>query len=165
MALPTAGTLAADIVLPGTDDRMYSTAEARARGPLLLTFFHLDCQACEVSYLFWDQAFEAFAGERFQLWAVSLDAKPDAEAFWEKSGVSFPVLFDDGTSAEKFGLVSTPSHVLVNADGTVQAAYEAFDRTAWNSMLAEIAGHLGQPVISVEAGEAADFRPGCTLHG
>ena len=165
MTLPAAGAHAPDITLPGTEGGTYSLAAARARGPVLLTFFQLDCQACDVSYLFWDRVFEAFAGERFQLWAVGLDPQPDAEAFWEKSGVSFPVLFDDGTSAEQFGLVSTPSHVLVNADGTVHSAFEAFDRAAWNAMVAAVAEMLGEPAIAIEAGEAPEFRPGCTLHG
>ena len=153
------------LTLPGTDGAPYSLEESLSRGPVLLTFFQLDCQACEISYVPWDAAYEAFAGDGFQLWAVSLDPEADAAAFWEKSGASFPVLFDDGTSAARFGLVSTPSHILVNADGTVHSAYEAFDRAAWNEMLAVVADHLGRPAISVPLGAAPDFRPGCTLHG
>ena len=164
MTLPQAGDRAPDITLPGTEGGTYSLAEARARGPVLLTFFQLDCQACDISYIVWDRACEAFTGDRFQLWAVGLDPQAEAAAFWEKSGVSFPVLFDDGRSAEAFGLVSTPSHVLVNADGTVHSSFEAFDRAGWNAMLAAVAAHLGLPPISVAPGEAPDFRPGCTLH-
>lgn len=165
MTLLRAGDRAPDVTLAGAEGgRPYSLASARARGPVLLTFFQLDCQACDLSYVFWDRASEAFAGDRFQLWAVALDPEPQATAFWEKSGVSFPVLFDDGTSARAFGLVSTPSHVLVNPDGTAHSSFEAFDRAAWNAMLAAVAGHLGLPPISVAPGEAPDFRPGCTLH-
>ncbi len=165
MALPRPGAPAPDFNLPGTEGQRYVLSEARARGPVLLTFFQLDCQACDISYLFWDRAFEGYAGERFQLWAVGLDPEADAAAFWEKSGVSFPVLFDDGMSAQRFGLVSTPSHILVNPDGTVHSAFEAFDRAGWNAMLAAVAGMLGEAAISIEAGEAPEFRPGCTLHG
>lgn len=164
MTLPQTGDRTPDLTLPGTEGGPFSLAEARARGPVLLTFFQLDCQACDISYLFWDRAYEAFAGDRFQLWAIGLDPQPEAAAFWEKSGVSFPVLFDDGTSAEKFGLVSTPSHVLINTDGSVHSAFEAFDRVSWNTMIASVARHLGRPPVTVDAGEAPDFRPGCTLH-
>lgn len=164
MTLPQPGERAPALSLPGTDGRRYSLEDALARGPALLTFFQLDCQACDISYLLWDNVHEAFAGDRFQLWAVGLDPEADATAFWEKSGVSFPVLFDDGTSAAKFGLVSTPSHVLVNPDGTVHSSFDAFDRTSWNTMVAAVAEFLGQPPISIAPGEAPDFRPGCTLH-
>lgn len=164
MTLLQSGDRAPILTLRGTEGRVYSLDEACARGPVLLTFFQLDCQACDISYLVWDSAHEAFAGDRFQLWAIGLDAEADAAAFWEKSGVSFPVLFDDGTSAAKFGLVSTPSHVLVNPDGTVHSSFDAFDRVSWNTMVAAVAEQLGQPPISIAPGEAPDFRPGCTLH-
>lgn len=164
MTLLQSGDRVPDFTLAGTEG-VYSLAEARSRGPVLLTFFQLDCQACDISYLPWDRAWEAYAGDRFQLWAVGLDPQPQAAAFWEKSGVSFPVLFDDGTSAEAFGLVSTPSHVLVDTDGTVLAAYDAFDREGWNGMMATVAGRLGRPVAGIAPGEAPEFRPGCTLHG
>ncbi|GMU39850.1 MAG: hypothetical protein AMXMBFR23_07160 [Chloroflexota bacterium] len=152
------------LALDAADGEHYVLAEALARGPVLLVFFSLDCQACDAAYLHWDAAFEAYAGEEFALWAVGLDPRDQAQAFWEKSGVSFPVLFDDGSSVLALRLTSTPSHVLVGTDGLVLASFDAWDRQAWNAMLAEVAGRLGRPAIEVAPGEAPEFRPGCTVH-
>lgn len=157
------GEQAPDFDLGGADGGRYVLAEALQDGPVLLTFFQLDCQACQGSFLAWDAAAEAYAGEHFNLWAVSLDPQRDAAQFWEKSGVSFPVLFDDGGSVEAYRLVSTPTHVLVGTDGRVIASHDAFDRAAWNAMLERVAADLG--VEPIELGpEAGDFRPGCTIH-
>lgn len=157
------GEQAPDFDLAGADGERHVLGRALQHGPVLLTFFQLDCQACQGSFLAWDAAAEAYAGDRFQLWAVSLDAERDAGQFWEKSGVSFPVLFDDGRSVQAYRLVSTPTHVLVGTDGGVVASYDAFDRASWNTMLARVAADLG--VAPIELGpEAGDFRPGCTIH-
>lgn len=157
------GEQAPDFDLAGADGERYALSHALRGGPVLLTFFQLDCQACQGSFLAWDAAAEAYAGDRFQLWAISLDAERDATQFWEKSGVSFPVLFDDGRSVEAYRLVSTPTHVLVGTDGRVVASYDAFDRAAWNSMSEQVAADLG--VVPITLGpEAGEFRPGCTIH-
>jgi len=157
------GERAPDFDLTGADGERYSLARALQSGPVLLTFFQLDCQACQSSFLTWDAATEAYSGERFQLWAVSLDPERDAAQFWEKSGVSFPVLFDDGQSVGAYRLVSTPTHVLVGTDGLVISSYDAFDRASWNAMSERIASDLN--VAGIELGpEAGDFRPGCTIH-
>ncbi|RJQ13217.1 MAG: TlpA family protein disulfide reductase [Dehalococcoidia bacterium] len=157
------GEQAPDFDLAGADGEHHALSRALRDGPVLLTFFQLDCQACQGSFLAWDAAVEAYAGDRFQLWAVSLDAERDAAQFWEKSGVSFPVLFDDGHSVEAYRLISTPTHVLVGMDGRVIASYDAFDRAAWNAMLEHVAADLDVAPIALGP-EAGDFRPGCTIH-
>ncbi|MDA0269561.1 MAG: TlpA disulfide reductase family protein [Chloroflexi bacterium] len=159
-----AGEIAPDFTLAAADGERYALAGALARGSVLLTFFSLDCQACDAAYLHWDAAFEAYAGDDFSLWAVGLDPEPQAAAFWEKSGVSFPVLFDEGASVGGYRLASTPSHVLVGQDGRVVTSFDAWDRLAWNGLLAEIASRLGRPAIEVAPGDAPEFRPGCTVH-
>ena len=157
------GEQAPDFDLPGADGERHALSQVLQHGPVLLTFFQLDCQACQGSFLAWDAAAETYAGDRFQLWAVSLDAERDAAQFWEKSGVSFPVLFDDGSSVEAYRLVSTPTHVLIGTDGRVITSYDAFDRAAWNVMMTQVAADLGVTPIALGP-EAGDFRPGCTIH-
>lgn len=157
------GEPAPDFDLAGADGQRYQLSRTLRGGPVLLAFFQLDCQACQGSFLAWDAATEAYAGDRFQLWGVSLDAPKDAAQFWEKSGVSFPVLFDDGRSVTTYRLVSTPTHVLVGTDGRVVASHDAFDRAAWNALLARVAVDLGVPPIELGP-EAGDLRPGCTIH-
>ena len=95
---------------------------------------------------------------------MSLDAEDDARLFWDKSGVSFPVLFGDRRAADAYGLVCTPSHFLVGPDGRIVTSWDAFDRTAWNAMAEMLEGMIGRPVKRLTAEEAPDFRAGCTLH-
>jgi peroxiredoxin len=158
------GANAPALALEAADGERYSLADALARGPVLLTFFQLECQTFDISYIHWDRAYEEYAGADFQLLAVGLDPEDEAAAFYEKSGVSFPILFGGREQIEAYDLTSTPAHALVDTDGTVSAAYEAFDRESWNAMLATVAGRLGRPTIEVTAAEAPDFRPGCTIH-
>lgn len=135
-------------------------------GPLLLAFFALDCQTCEISYLFWDRIHEQYAEAGCELWAISLDAAEDARAFVERSGVEFPVPLDDGLEVvRRYGPISTPAMFLVNQDGSIAASHEGFERSALNEMSATLAAHTGLPAVEVAAGEAPELRPGCTIHG
>ena len=52
--------------------------------------------------------------------AIATGDKPDAvERFRKETGMSYPVLLDDGRAAASFDVVSSPTCVLVRADGTV----------------------------------------------
>lgn len=160
-----AGDTAPDLRLRGVDGRSYVLAEALGAGPVLVAFFTLDCQTCQMSFVFWDRMHEAHAGERFRFWAVSLDDEAEAAAFVERSGVGFPVLIDDQAhGAAQYGLISTPSHFLIGSDGVIVASHDAFDRPALNAMIATVAAELGEPPFEISAAEAPEFHPGCTLH-
>lgn len=159
-----AGEVAPPFTFRGADDEEHVLLEALAQGPVLLTFFQQDCHACELSYLAWDALAEEHAGDDFQLWGVSLDSEEDAHTFWEKSGVSFPVLFGDGASVEAYQLVATPSHFLIGTDGRVVTSWDAFDRPAWNAMIEALAGLLGRQVQRLDGDDTPDFRAGCVLH-
>lgn len=158
------GERAPGLDLRAADGARYVLADALAAGLVLLVFFERECQACQTSLLFWDRAYEAYAGSAFQLWAVALDSEREAAAFYEKSGVSFPVLFGDRRSVEAYRLVSTPSHFLIGSGGVVLASFDAFDRNAWNAMINTVAACLGRPAIAIGPSEAPEFRPGCTIH-
>lgn len=158
------GDVAPDLDLPGADGERYRLSDALQQGPVLVVFFQQECFACQISYLNWDAAYEASASDDFQLWAVALDPEAEATKFWDKSGVSFPVLVDDGASIEAYGLVCTPSHFLVGTDGRVVASYDAFDRAAWNAMLQDVERLTGHPATLLGDDDGPEFRAGCALH-
>jgi peroxiredoxin len=160
-----AGERAPDLRLRGVDGRGYVLTEALGSGPVLAAFFTLDCQTCQMSFVFWDRIHEAHAGEHFQFWAISLDAEAEAAGFVERSGVSFPVLIgDQADCAAGYGLVSTPSHFLIGRDRVIVKSHDAFDRPALNAMIATVAAELGELPFEIPAAEAPEFLPGCTLH-
>ena len=132
---------------------------------MLLTFFALDCQTCDICYVHWDRIHEAYAGERFRLLAISLDGARETRRFVGRSGVTFPVLVDDGRrTVAAYGLASTPAHVLLAPGGDVVASFEGFDRFALNDLIARVAELSGRAAVGITPGEAPDFRPGCTIH-
>jgi peroxiredoxin len=162
----TAGAQAPDFDLADIEGGRRTLTDGLETGPLLLAFFALDCQTCEISYLHWDRIHVQYAEVRGQLWAISLDSPEDARAFVERSGVEFPVLLDDGLElVRRYDLVSTPAMFLVAQDGNITASHEGFERAALNDMSAALAAHTGQTPVEIAPGEAPELRPGCTIHG
>jgi len=53
------------------------------------------------------------------------DKKADALSFYRRSGATWPILDDDGTTALSFGVTGVPETYVVNPDGQVVAKYEA----------------------------------------
>lgn len=162
----TVGDPAPDFDLTDTEGGRRSLADGLRNGPLLLAFFALDCQTCEICYLFWDRIHEQYAAGGCELWAISLDSAEDARAFVERSGVEFPVPLDEALEVVRhYGPVSTPAMFLVNQDGSIAASHEGFERFALNEMSAVLAEHTGLPAVEIAPGEAPELRPGCTIHG
>lgn len=143
-----------------------SLAEGLRAGPLVLAFFALDCQTCEISYLFWDRIHEQYAEAGCELWAISLDSAEAASNFVERSGVEFPVLLDDGLElVRRYGPMATPAMFLIGQAGKIEASHEGFERSALNAMSASLAQHTGLQAVEIAPGEAPELRPGCTIHG
>jgi peroxiredoxin len=162
----TVGTQAPDFDLADLEGGRRILSEGLQTGPLILAFFALDCQTCEISYLNWDRIHVQYAEAGGQLWAISLDTVEDTAAFVERSGVEFPVLFDDGREqVRRYGPVSTPAMFLVAQNGRITASHEGFERAALNDMSAALAVHTDQPPVEIATGEAPELRPGCTIHG
>jgi peroxiredoxin len=161
-----AGTQAPDFDLADLEGGRRTLSEALQVGPLILAFFALDCQTCEISYLHWDRIHVQYAKAGGYLWAISLDPAEDARAFVERSGVEFPVLLDDDLEqVRRYESVSTPAMFFVAKDGSITASHEGFERSALNQMSVALAEHTGLPPVEIDAGEAPELRPGCTIHG
>lgn len=52
--------------------------------------------------------------------AIATGDKPEAiERFRKETGMAYPVLLDGGGAAAAFGVVSSPTCILVGPDGTI----------------------------------------------
>ncbi len=161
-----AGDAAPDFDLVDVDGEHRVLSEGIRAGPLLLAFFALDCQTCEISYIHWDRIHVQYAQAGCELWAISLDSREEVRSFVERSGVEFPVLLDDGlTQVRRYGSSATPAVFLVGQDGRIEASHEGFERSALNEMSAVLARLTGLSAIEIVPGEAPELRPGCTIHG
>jgi peroxiredoxin len=161
MAILPAGATAPELELVDADGVTRSLAAERAGGLALVTFFSLECRACDLSYVFWDRMHEAYAAAGCPV----LDGVETAARFYEDSGVSFAVLGDPGNAlARAYGIECTPALFLVDGAGTIVASHDAFDRAALNALSAEIAKRLGVAAEALSEGEAPASSPGCTVH-
>jgi len=125
------GDSAPAVELTNIDGSSHSLSSTVRQHPVLLAFFALDCLTCEMSFLFWDRIQEMYGGADFELWSVSLDSTDEAREFYERSGVEFPILLDEGRSvAQQYGATATPALYLVGSDAVVLASHEGFDRPA-----------------------------------
>jgi len=68
------------------------------------------------------------------------DKASDAESFYAKTGATWPILNDDGTTAISFGVTGVPETYLVDPNGQVVAKFEA-GLTA--SALDQVIRHFG----------------------
>ena len=165
MPILSSGQLAPSFVLEDVEGEARSLRGETAGGGAVVAFFSLDCRACDLSYLPWDRMWEAYAHLGRPLLAISLDARDAAADFFERSGVSFPVLLDEQREvAQAFGVECTPSLFLIGKEGEILASHDAFDREALNSLSTLIASGIGMDPVLVAQGEAPDFMPGCTIH-
>ncbi len=161
----TSGDPAPTFELPSIDGTNRALEQGLEAGPVLVAFFALDCQTCDLCYLFWDRMHGEYAEAGWQLWALALDAPDEVGRFVEDSGVEFPVLLDaDRTIVRAYGAMSTPAMYLVAADGTIESAHEGFDRAAINDLARRAAEATGREAIEIAAGEAPEMRPGCVIH-
>ncbi len=53
------------------------------------------------------------------------DKKADAEAFYKRTGATWPILNDDGSTALTFGVTGVPETYVVSPNGQVVAKFEA----------------------------------------
>jgi len=158
------GEQAPDLTLVGLDGRSYSLTEARRAGWVFLAFFDLACPTSQLSFLYWDRLHEAYAGEGFTFWTVSVDPPAEVARFVERSGVTFPVLLDrDSRITREFGVLATPTHFLVDQDGTIMESYDGFERAALNRLAAVAAQRLDRPAVELAGEEAPEFQMACSL--
>ncbi len=108
---------------------------------------------------------EAYQDAGCPVLAISLDGAEAGRDFWDRSGVSFPVLSDpEHRVTRQYGLECTPALFLVDADGTILASHDAFDRAALNELSQTIATRVDQAAVQLTDAEAPAFSPGCTIH-
>jgi len=87
-----------DFELPDAHGRLYSTAELRKQGLLLLFIFKVGCGTCKYSAPFIQRLHRQYAegsDGKFTVLGVSQDDAPATEAFAKEHGdLTFPIVLD-----------------------------------------------------------------------
>jgi peroxiredoxin len=158
------GTSAPPFTLPSLDGGELSLPGDVGRLPLLLAFFRVACDTCDVAFPYINRLREAYPGG-WRLWAVSQDAAERASVYRDRFAITCPVLIDDPALAvsRAYDPPSTPTLVLIAPEGSVEYVSEGFAKGDLNEISARLAARLG--VAAVEVAPADDgnpaMKPGC----
>ncbi|MGH9189495.1 MAG: TlpA family protein disulfide reductase [Acidimicrobiales bacterium] len=124
-------------------------------GQVALAFFKVTCPVCQMA------APKVSALAASGVWVVGVGEDPPNKlaAYRDRFGQNVPTLSEPPPYrvSDAYGVVSVPSLVLVDQDGTIRDAVGAWDRDAWNRLATE-AGATAP--ISTPADGLPAFRPG-----
>jgi peroxiredoxin len=158
------GAEAPPFTLPTLNGGSLSLPADADRLPLLLAFFRVSCDTCDVAFPYINRLRAAYP-DGWRLWAVSQDAAERALAYRDRFAIACPVLIDDPDLAvsRAYDPPSTPTLVLIAPEGTVEYVSEGFAKDDLNEISARLAARLG--VAAVEVAPADDgnpaMKPGC----
>lgn len=157
------GAEAPRFTLPALDGSELSLADAGDQ-PLLLVFLRVSCKTCDIAFPYINRLRETYP-EGWRLWAISQDDAGRSAGYRDRFAIRSPVLIDDPelVVSRAYDPPSTPTLVLIGADGRVEYVSEGFAKDDLNELSTRIAKHLG--VRAVEIAPADDgnpsMRPGC----
>ena len=116
------GQLAPDATLDTVDGKRIELGEFYGRKPVYLKFWATWCVPCRRQMPHFEAAWQRYH-ERIAVVAVNLglnDDVGDVREYLDKTKLSMPVAIDSGGDlATAFGVVVTPLHVLIDADGRI----------------------------------------------
>lgn len=95
----------------------------------ILDFWASWCVPCRQAFRHLDQLYRTYQGDGLRLLAVSIDDElVAARRFWAAAQPSFPVAWDaQGAARARFSVLSLPTTILIDVDGTVVQRTEGFD--------------------------------------
>jgi peroxiredoxin len=114
--------LAPDATLDTIDGKRIELSEFYGRKPVYLKFWATWCVPCRQQMPHFENAWQRY-GKSVAVVAVNLglnDEVADVRRFLDETKLSMPVAIDSsGELAATFGVVVTPMHVLIDADGRI----------------------------------------------
>lgn len=117
------GRPAPDFTLLDPDGQSVSLSDWRGR-PVLINFWASWCGPCEVEMPDIQAAYEAHAGQDLVVLAIAVDdSAENVRRFFEKHGLTFQPLLDDGQVSRAYQVFGLPTSFFVSADGEVVAVH------------------------------------------
>jgi thiol-disulfide isomerase/thioredoxin len=117
------GMRAPDATLEMLDGQHVALASLIGQRPVYLKFWATWCKPCREQMPHLEAAYKKY-GDRVAVFAVDLglnDAMDTVRAFRSEPALTVPVAFDgDGSLAERFRVMVTPQHILIDRSGVVR---------------------------------------------
>ncbi len=165
MAALEAGTLAPDFSLPTTHGKLFSLAEARKRGPVLLVFFKVSCPVCQFTLPYLERIHQAYGNGRLTIVGISQNSKGETISFLRDYGLTFPVALDDSRNyqvSNAYGLTTVPTVFLMAPDGQIQLSSVGWVRKEVEDVNRQLAKTTAAvpPAIFHPGEDVPEFRAG-----
>jgi peroxiredoxin len=139
-------------------------SDALRKGPVVLAFFKVSCPVCQYTFPFIERIHCAYGSEKVTVWAISQDNARDTHEFWQEYGLSFPALLDEEgyPASNAYAITNVPTVLLVGSDGKARVSGNGFSKKDLETISAQIAAHVGQPVAPVflPGENVPDYKPG-----
>jgi peroxiredoxin len=158
------GTFAPPFTLPALGGGEISLPGDAAGLPVLLAFFRVSCDTCDVAFPYINRLQDAYR-DGWHLWAISQDMAARSAAYRVRFSITTPVLIDDPalTVSRAYDPPSTPTLVLIGPEGSVEYVSEGFAKDDLNAISAWLAARLGLAAVEVAPADDGNpaMKPGC----
>jgi len=121
------GSRATDFTLRDRDGVEFTLASLVANGPVLLVFFKISCEVCQLTFPYLERLYRN--GRGLQIVGISQDDAEATTEFTTTYGVSLPILLDKGYRVSAtYGLTNVPTLYLVEPDQQISFVGAGFVR-------------------------------------
>lgn len=121
---PQEDSIAPDFTLRNTEGESVQLSQLRGH-PVLINFWATWCAPCRIEMPFFQDRYEKFQQEGFQILAVDFDEPEDEVAvFGEELGLTFDLLLDPGAEIQSlYRVLGYPTSFFVDREGVIQAQH------------------------------------------
>jgi peroxiredoxin len=116
------GTFAPKLVLKTIDGEVIDLGRLYGKKAVYLKFWATWCVPCREQMPHFERVYQT-AGRDLAVIAVNIglnDPLQDVQMFRRESGITMPIVIDDGSLGEAFHLRVTPQHVVIGRDGRIR---------------------------------------------
>lgn len=164
MTMIKAGALAPHFALLGLDGREYSLPGSAVGQPLLIVFFRVSCNTCDLAFPYINRLRTEYP-DGWRLWTISQDDPQRTAAYRDRFDIGAPVLIDAPALVVSllYDPPSTPALILVGPGGRVDFTLEGFDKADLNEISRRTAAYVGAAPVEIAPENDGNpaMKPGC----
>lgn len=141
------GKPAPDFTLKNLEGQQVSLANQKGN-VVVIDFWATWCPPCRASLPHLQEVSDnkEYSDEGLKVYAVNLREKPETiKTFMKNNKLSFPVLLDDGTVADKYGVEGIPTTAIVGRDGKVTNVFVGYGPGSAEKLEQAIEKALAEP--------------------
>jgi len=126
---PEESNNAPDFTLQTVDGTVINLADFKNK-PVMLTFWRIDCPACQYQMPFTEEVFNKWSSDSVVILTINVgDRAADVKEYIDSHQIHYPILLDTrGRVSASYGLIGVPTTFFIDGAGILQAYHVgAFD--------------------------------------